>query len=106
VAEFVRVASTDEIPLGQGKLVETDGRFIAVFNVNGEFYAVDDECTHATASLSDGFVDGMAVECPLHGAKFDLRTGEALWSPAVIPVACYDVKVEGSDVLVNPEPRG
>lgn len=105
MAEFVRVASVDEVPQGQGKLIEVGERFIALFNVKGEFYAVDDECTHAEASLSDGFVDGCAVECPLHGGKFDLRSGQALWSPAIIPVACYDVRVEGDDVLLNPEPR-
>jgi 3-phenylpropionate/trans-cinnamate dioxygenase ferredoxin subunit len=105
VAEFVRVASTDEVPSGQGKLVEIGERFIALFNVGGEYYAVDDACTHAEASLSEGFVEGCAIECPLHGGKFDLRTGEALWSPAIIPVATYAVRVEGSDVFVDPEPR-
>ncbi|HLI26856.1 MAG TPA: bifunctional 3-phenylpropionate/cinnamic acid dioxygenase ferredoxin subunit [Chloroflexota bacterium] len=105
MGEFVRVARVDEVPPGQGKLVEAGGRYIALFNVDGQYYAIDDECTHAAASLSEGFVEGTVVECPLHGGQFDLRTGEAVWSPAVIPVATYAVRVEGDEIWVDPEPR-
>jgi 3-phenylpropionate/trans-cinnamate dioxygenase ferredoxin component len=106
MSEFVKVARVADIPPGQGRLVEAGGRFLALFNVAGTFYAVDDTCTHAEASLAEGFLEGTEVECPLHGARFDLRTGAAVWSPAFVPVATYAVRVEGDDVLVDPTPRG
>ncbi len=80
-------------------------RFLALFNCDGTYYAVDDTCTHAEASLSEGFLQGCEIECPLHGGRFDVRTGKATWSPAFVPVATYAVRVEGSDVLVANEPN-
>ena len=106
MSEFVKVAQVTDIAPGYGRLVQVEGRFIALFNCAGTFYAIDDTCTHAEASLSEGFLEGTTVECPLHGARFDLRTGEAIWSPAFVPVATYAVRVEGTDVLVDPTPRG
>ncbi len=105
MSEFVKVARVSEVPPGRGKLVQAGGRLIALFNCAGTFYAVDDTCTHAEASLSEGFLEGTTVECPLHGARFDLRTGAAVWSPAFLPVATYAVRVEGDDVLLDPTPR-
>jgi 3-phenylpropionate/trans-cinnamate dioxygenase ferredoxin subunit len=104
MGEFVKVAQVADIPPGRGRLVEVGGRLIALFNCAGTFYALDDTCTHAAASLSEGYLEGTAVECPLHGARFDLRTGAALWSPAFVPVATYAVRVDGPDVLVDPTP--
>jgi 3-phenylpropionate/trans-cinnamate dioxygenase ferredoxin component len=74
---------------------------IAVFNVAGTFYAISDICTHAEASLSEGTVDGETVECPLHGACFDLRTGEALTPPAVEPVQTFPVVTQGDTIYVE-----
>lgn len=105
MGEFVKVARVSDVPPGQGRLIEVGGRFLALFNAAGTFYAVDDTCTHAEASLSEGFLEGTEIECPLHGARFDLRTGAAVWSPAFVPVATYAVRVEGDDVLVDPTPR-
>jgi 3-phenylpropionate/trans-cinnamate dioxygenase ferredoxin subunit len=105
MSEFVKVARVSEVPPGRGKLVQAGGRLIALFNCAGTFYAVDDTCTHAEASLSEGFLEGTTVECPLHGARFDLRTGAAVWSPAYLPVATYAVRVEGDAVLLDPTPR-
>ena len=74
---------------------------IAVFNVGGEFYAIDDTCTHEEYSLADGYIDGNIVECPLHMARFDICTGKALSLPATAHLGCYAVKVEDGLVYVE-----
>jgi 3-phenylpropionate/trans-cinnamate dioxygenase ferredoxin subunit len=74
---------------------------IAVFNVEGTLFAISDTCTHAEASLSEGRVDGETVECPLHGACFDLRTGEALTPPAVEPVQTFPVILQEDEIYVE-----
>jgi 3-phenylpropionate/trans-cinnamate dioxygenase ferredoxin subunit len=102
---FVRVAGTGDIKPGKILRVEFDDEPVAVFNVDGTFYAIGDTCSHEEASLADGDVFGTCVECPLHGAEFDLVTGAARTLPAVVPVASYETKVEDGGVLVNTEPR-
>src|SRR3954469_18250754 len=72
---FVKVATRDELPPGGKKLVEVDGRAIAVFHVCGGFYAIDDVCTHDGGPLAEGQVIGCEIQCPRHGARFDIRTG-------------------------------
>ncbi len=72
-----------------------------MFNVGGEFYALDDVCSHEKASLSQGELDGHLIECPLHGSRFDVRTGEAKSFPAVVPVAIYTLLVVGDDILLS-----
>jgi len=101
MAEFVKVAKTAEIALGQGKAVETGGKKIALFNINGTFYAIDDTCTHRGGSLSEGMVVGTEVTCPWHGAVFDVTTGSVLGTPARQDVAHYPVRVEGEDIEVQ-----
>ena len=103
--EFVKVARVDEIAPETALRVEVGDEPIAVFNLDGEFYAICDTCSHEEASLSDGDIFGDVVECPLHGSQFDIRTGKALTLPAVLPVASYDVKVEDGDIFVATEPR-
>ena len=98
MAGFVKVARTDEIAPGQGKMVEVSGKKIALFNVEGSFHAIDDTCTHRGGSLSEGILEGEQVTCPWHGAVFDVRTGEVLSPPAPKGVSRYDVRVEGDDV--------
>ncbi|MHA2612217.1 MAG: non-heme iron oxygenase ferredoxin subunit [bacterium JZ-2024 1] len=78
---------------------------VAIFYIEGKFYAVDDTCTHAQASLSQGEVEGKVVVCPQHGAKFDLTTGEALSLPAVFPVRTYPVAVEADSVFLLVEDK-
>ncbi len=78
-----------------------DGRAIAIFRVGGEFFAVSDVCTHANAALSDGPLDGYELECPLHGARFDIRTGRAVTPPASRPLRRFEVKVEADRVWVR-----
>ena len=101
MAGFVKVARTDEIAPGQGKMVEVSGKKIALFNVEGSFHAIDDTCTHRGGSLSEGILEGEQVTCPWHGAVFDVRTGEVLSPPAPKGVSRYDVRVEGDDVEVE-----
>lgn len=95
MSEWVTVAGVDDIPPGHAARVEIDGRPIAIFNVDGDFYAVDDTCSHAEASLSEGELDTerCTIECPLHGSSFDLRDGEPLTLPAVEPVTVHDIAV-------------
>jgi len=98
---WVEVAKTADLEEGQGTKLCHGGRVVAVFRAEGEFYAIDDRCTHAEASLSDGEVFDTEVECPLHGAIFDLASGEALTFPATRPVETYLTRVEGDKVWVE-----
>ncbi|GLY71544.1 bifunctional 3-phenylpropionate/cinnamic acid dioxygenase ferredoxin subunit [Amycolatopsis taiwanensis] len=97
---MILVGATSDIPAGEA--VRVQGHVaIAVFNVNGTFYAIDDTCTHQDASLSDGWLEGCAVECPLHAACFDLRTGRPSGPPARKPVRTHEVLVSDGLVYVN-----
>jgi 3-phenylpropionate/trans-cinnamate dioxygenase ferredoxin component len=96
---LLRVCGISELSPGEVKRIEEPA--IAVFNVAGTFYAISDICTHAEASLSEGTVDGETVECPLHGACFDLRTGEALTPPAVDPVQTFPVVIQEDTIYVE-----
>lgn len=100
MADFVRVASTTELLPGGKKLLDIDGRAVALFNIEGTFYAIDDVCTHDGGPLAAGQLHGCEIECPRHGARFDVRTGKALCMPAFEPVAVHEVRVVGNDVLV------
>lgn len=101
MAGFVKVAKTDEVAPGQGKMIEVSGTKIALFNVQGSFYAIDDTCTHRGGPLSEGVLDGKQVTCPWHGAIYDVTTGEVLGLPAPKGVARYNVRVEGENVEVE-----
>ncbi len=101
--EFVKVADRSELPPGGKKLADVGGRAIAVFNVDGSFYAIDDVCTHDGGPLAEGELLGCEVECPRHGARFDVRTGKAMSFPAFEPVTTHRVDVRGDDILVSVE---
>lgn len=105
MARFVTVAQVGELAEGQAKRVFIQGQAVALFYAEGEYYAIDDTCSHAEASLSEGEVQGTNIECPLHGSLFDLRTGRALTLPAVAPVDKYPVRIEGDAVQVGTEPE-
>ena len=100
--DFTKVASTSDLPEGGIMLVEVGDERILLSNVDGDFYAIGEVCTHAEGSLSDGYVEGQEVECPLHGSLFNLKTGENTGPPATEPVASYAVRVDGDDILVGP----
>ena len=102
-AGFVKVAQVSEI--NPGEMITVDfpsGDAVLLANIDGVIHACDDICSHAYASLSEGDLNGAEVECPLHGAVFNVTTGEALTPPAEAPVKVYQVQVEGDDILVAP----
>jgi 3-phenylpropionate/trans-cinnamate dioxygenase ferredoxin component len=105
VSEFIQVARVEDVPVNGATLVEIDNVRIALFNLEGEFYAIEDVCTHDGGPLVEGtVVNGCEVRCPRHGARFDIRTGAALSFPAFQPTNTYQVKVEGDTVwLESPE---
>ena len=102
MADYVRVAGTDDLPPGELLLVYLDDERVVLANAGGEIYALSELCTHVARPLSEGeLVDGELV-CPFHGSRFDLKSGEALSLPASEPLAVYKVKIDGSDVLIAP----
>ena len=98
---FIKVTTTEELADQQAKVVEVEGHKIALFRVNGAFYAVSDTCTHRGGPLSEGDVEGVEVTCPWHGAKFDISTGAVLGAPAREGVKSYPVRVTGADVEIE-----
>ncbi|RLT26522.1 MAG: non-heme iron oxygenase ferredoxin subunit [Chloroflexi bacterium] len=102
-----RVASIADVPEGQVCVVECDGRSLALSNIDGEVYAIDNICTHDGGPLGEGRLRAGRVICPRHGAAFDARTGKVLTLPAVKSVRAYPVTIDGDDVLVDLEgPQG
>ncbi len=101
MAKFVKVGRADEIGPGEKKIYEVDGILVVVINLDGEYYCVEDVCTHDGGPLGEGRLDGDQIICPRHGARFDVRTGDALTLPAFEPVPIYQVKVENGDLLVE-----
>jgi 3-phenylpropionate/trans-cinnamate dioxygenase ferredoxin component len=97
------IASVDNLPAGDYVQVELDGTLIAVFNVAGQFYAIDDVCTHDGGGLAGGGLDGDVVICPRHGARFCLRTGAALTPPAYEPVRTYPTRVVDGTLQIESE---
>ena len=101
MAEFVRVASANEIAPGQARLVNVRGEEIALFNIEGNFFALGNACTHEQGPLAEGDIEGHEVTCPWHGSSFDIRTGEVLCAPAYHDVARYNVRVIGTEIDVE-----
>src|ERR671919_1141718 len=101
---YVAVARVEEVPAGAVRLVEVADRQLALVNVDGEFFAVDNECTHRGGSMSEGEPNDdwgeHALECLLHGSVFDVRTGEVLNPPAPTPLRTYPVEVDGETIKV------
>jgi len=99
MAEFVKVATLAELQPGSGKPVEVNGKAIALFNVGGEVFAIDNTCLHQGGPLGEGTLEGEVVTCPWHMWEYNVRTGEFVANPA-IKVATYAVQVEGTDIKV------
>lgn len=100
MAEWTTVGRVADVPEGQAITVEVGKKRIALANVNGEIYALDDVCTHDGGPLGEGYLDGYNIECPRHGAMFDVRTGKVTRLPAAYPVKTYQVRVEGDEIQV------
>jgi 3-phenylpropionate/trans-cinnamate dioxygenase ferredoxin subunit len=100
---FVKLATVDDVPQNEMRMVEYEGEQIAIFNCNGTFYATTNICTHAYAELHEGFFDAeeCSIECPLHGARFNVETGAVMVLPAFAPLETYPVQIEGNDILVG-----
>jgi nitrite reductase/ring-hydroxylating ferredoxin subunit len=101
MGQLIKVAETNEVPPGTAKTVDVEGRPVALFNIDGTYYAIDDTCTHRGGPLSEGPVEGTTVTCPWHGATYDVITGNVLGPPAPEGVAHYNVHVDGNDIKVE-----
>ncbi len=100
---FERVAAENDVPRGKVRVIEVDGRAVALCNVDGAVYAIDDVCTHDGGPLDQGELDGDQIECPRHGARFDVKTGKALTLPAVRGVHHYATEIRDGDIYLDPE---
>jgi len=101
VPSRVELCKTDDVAVGTALRVEAGGVTVAVFNIEGQFYVTDDACTHGPGSLSEGYIDGDVVECNFHNGQFDIKTGEVVSPPCMIPVKTYPTTVESGVVLIE-----
>ncbi len=102
MAEFVKVCSTTDIQEGKMKMVQVGTEKVCVASVNGKYYAIGDLCTHVGGPLSQGILTDHTVTCPLHGSQFDMTTGQVKRGPARMPEPVYEVKVDGTSLLIKP----
>jgi 3-phenylpropionate/trans-cinnamate dioxygenase ferredoxin subunit len=100
---WVAIGCVDDVPPGQARTFDTpDGGSVAVCHADdGRFYAVEDVCTHDGGPLGEGILEGCAIECPRHGAQFDIRTGEVLRAPAYLPIKTFPVRVENGAIEIE-----
>jgi 3-phenylpropionate/trans-cinnamate dioxygenase ferredoxin component len=99
--EYYEIAQVEDLPVGERLFLEVDGKPIVVFNIGGEYYGMSDVCSHDGGPVGDGDLEGYAVVCPRHGAKFDVRTGKVLTAPAVIDVQSYPVRVVDGKIEIG-----
>lgn len=100
---WIKVATASELGDDEAKTVRVPEGAFALYRVDGEFFATQASCTHATALLSEGYIEDGCVECPLHQGKFDIRTGKAMCAPVTVDLRTYPVKQEGGDVFLSLE---
>jgi 3-phenylpropionate/trans-cinnamate dioxygenase ferredoxin subunit len=103
MSDWVTVCRVDELPPGAHRVVDVDGAPVAVFNLEGQFYAIEDVCTHDGGILTGGPIEGDQIVCPRHGARFCIRTGAALTPPAFEATASFPVRVENGEIQVRDE---
>lgn len=101
MTEFIRVASTDDLPVGEKIIVQYEDEDVGVVNLAGEFYAMSDVCPHDDGPLMEGELSGNCIVCPRHGAQFNLKTGDYTM-PSFAPAPRYQVKIEGQDIFIAP----
>lgn len=101
MSEYITVATVDEIPAGERLVVGIGRRWVALFNLDGEYYAIEDRCTHDDGPLAEGELRGCEISCPRHGARFDIRTGRALSAPALVDVPTIPTRVVGREVQIQ-----
>ena len=98
---YTTVAKVGEIPVDGVKVVRLDGVPVAVFHLDDGYHAIEDVCTHDGGPVASGCLEGGIIECPRHGARFDVRTGRVVQLPATSPVPVYEVRVSGDDIQVR-----
>jgi nitrite reductase/ring-hydroxylating ferredoxin subunit len=97
------LCGTADVAPGSAMKVETAGLVLAVFNLDGEFHVIDDNCTHGPGSLSEGFIEGDVIECPFHNGQFNIKTGAVVSPPCMVPIKTYKTLVENGRVLIETE---
>jgi len=97
----IKLCSADEVAVGAAVKVETGDLIVAVFNIDGQFYVTDDACTHGPGSLSEGYIEDDVVECNFHNGQFNIRTGEVVSPPCMVPVKTYPTVVEDGAVYIE-----
>ena len=97
----LELCSPDDVPEGSALRVEAGSLTLAVFNVEGEFYVTDDNCTHGPGSLSEGYIEGDIVECTFHNGQFNIRTGAVVSPPCMVPIKTYSARVENGKVVIE-----
>lgn len=100
-ASKIELCKTADVGAGESLKVETSGLTLAVFNVDGNFYVTDDDCTHGPGSLSEGFLDGEVIECNFHQGCFNVRTGEVVAPPCIVPIKTYRTRVEDGTLFLE-----
>jgi 3-phenylpropionate/trans-cinnamate dioxygenase ferredoxin subunit len=106
MADWIDVAPAAAFGPGEVRTLDADGTFVAVFNIGGSYYAIEDVCTHDGGDLASGPLEGDEIVCPRHGARFCVRTGEALTAPAYEPTATFPTRIENGVVQVRAERPG
>ena len=101
MAERIMLCSTADVAVGGALKVEKDDLILAVFNVNGEFYVTDDTCTHGPGSLSEGYITDDVVECDFHNGAFNIKTGEVVAPPCIVPLKTYPAIVEDGNLFIE-----
>lgn len=101
MANYIAVGKKSEVPVGEARVVVIQGKRLALCNVEGAIHVIDDTCTHDDGPLGEGKLHGHAIECPRHGARFDVRTGAVLQMPAAFPVKAYKSRLEGDEIQVE-----
>ncbi len=99
--KWIEVLEVDFVPVGDVTAVHVDGKEIALYEVDGEIYATDNLCSHGLGRMSDGFLEGKEIECPLHQGRFDVCTGQALCAPLTQGIRVYPVRIENQRVFLN-----
>jgi len=105
MAKYLTVGKTSDIAPGTVRVFDVDGQAVGVANVDGQFYAFADVCTHDGGPVAEGELDGCVIECPRHGARFDITTGAVLSMPAVVDLPVYELRIEGDEIKVNRQPK-
>lgn len=102
MSKFIKVAKTSDLKPGEKIRVWYENEEVGLINLDGEYYAISDVCTHDGGPLMDGELEGECIVCPRHGARFNIKTGEETL-PAYEPVPLYEVRIEGEDILIAPK---